>query len=89
MNLFNYHKPYAFMEKGKALYGVGRYEEAIACFKQMVIADYVHHPFDLSIFYEKMHMQHYAILALGEETEAKEAIHESSGKYYPDASYTI
>ena len=71
--LFNYQKPYGFMEKGKALYGVGRYEEALSYFNQIVIADYVHHPFDLSIFYEKDAYAALCHLALGRETEAHEA----------------
>lgn len=45
---------YSFMEeKGKALYGLGKFEEALACFDEVEIPAYAHHPFDLSILYEK------------------------------------
>lgn len=73
-NLSKSHTPYSYMEKGKALYGLGKYEEALSCFGKIVIADYVHHPFDLSIFYEK---DAYAALchqALGDEAKASRSI---------------
>lgn len=66
--------PYTFMEKGKALYGLQRYEEALSCFRQVTIADYIHHPFDLSIFYEKDAYAALCHLALGDETEALRSI---------------
>ncbi|WP_410055877.1 XRE family transcriptional regulator [Saccharococcus sp. Marseille-Q5394] len=72
--LKNSHTPYSYMEKGKALYGLGQYEDALSCFNNVVIADYIHHPFDLSIFYEK---DAYAALchqALGDEVEAIRSI---------------
>ena len=46
----------------------------IDCFQKVIIADYVHHPFDLSIFYEKDAYAALCHLALGEEAEAIEAI---------------
>ncbi|MFS0691099.1 helix-turn-helix transcriptional regulator [Sporosarcina sp. 179-K 8C2 HS] len=66
--------PYLFMEKGKALYGLGKYEEALSCFDQVVIADYIHHPFDLSIFYEKDAYAALCHLASGNEAEALRCI---------------
>nr|WP_285851991.1 helix-turn-helix transcriptional regulator [Sporosarcina luteola] len=74
LHLTRGHTPYSYIEKGKALYGLGKYEEALSCFGKIVIADYVHHPFDLSIFYEK---DAYAALchrALGNEAEALRSI---------------
>jgi tetratricopeptide (TPR) repeat protein len=74
LQLTNSYTPYAFMEKGKVLYGLGKFEEAISCFEQVVIADYIHHPFDLSIFYEK---DAYAALchrALGDDAAAIRSI---------------
>lgn len=74
LHLSNSYTPYAYVEIGKALYGLGRYKEALSCFGKIVIADYVHHPFDLSIFYEK---DAYAALchrALGDEGEALRSI---------------
>lgn len=72
--LTNSHTPYSFMEKGKALYGLGSYEEALSSFQQIVIADYVHHPFDLSIFYEKDAYAALCYLALGNKAEALRSI---------------
>ena len=43
----------ARLERGKALYGLGRYEEALNLLEQVVISEHLHHPFDLSIYYEK------------------------------------
>ncbi|WP_277584702.1 helix-turn-helix domain-containing protein [Psychrobacillus antarcticus] len=45
--------PYFQLERAKTLYGLGRVEEALQKFDEVKIPDFVHHPFDLSIFYEK------------------------------------
>lgn len=66
---------YSFMqEKGKAFYGLERYEEALACFEKVKIPDYAHHPFDLSILYEKDAYVALCHKALENETEAKHSI---------------
>ncbi|WP_084243042.1 helix-turn-helix domain-containing protein [Planomicrobium okeanokoites] len=41
------------LEKGKALYGMGRFEEALAWLKKHKIWEFLHHPYDLSLHYEK------------------------------------
>ena len=46
------YSPYHCLEKGKALYGLHRFGEALEYLEQVEIADYIHHPLDLSIFYE-------------------------------------
>lgn len=74
LHLSNSYTPYAYVEQGKALYGIGRYEEALSCFGQVIIADYVHHPFDLSIFYEKDAYAALCYQALGNEGEAFRSI---------------
>lgn len=69
------HTSYSFMEeKGKALYGLGRYEEALTCFDQVKIPDYANHPFDLSILYEKDAYAALCHMALGNKQEAKRFI---------------
>ncbi|TQR21477.1 helix-turn-helix domain-containing protein [Psychrobacillus vulpis] len=45
--------PFFKLEKGKILYGLGQFEEAIEKFEEVVIPEILHHPIDLSIFYEK------------------------------------
>ncbi|MDT8860813.1 helix-turn-helix transcriptional regulator [Alkalihalobacillus sp. MEB130] len=45
-----FYDPWFTLEKGKACYYLGRYEEALRLLDKVEIPD-VHHPFDLSIFY--------------------------------------
>jgi transcriptional regulator with XRE-family HTH domain len=45
-----FFKPWLTLEKGKALYYLGRYEESLQCHNEVVVPT-LHHPFDLSIFY--------------------------------------
>ncbi|MGN7386461.1 XRE family transcriptional regulator [Sporosarcina sp. SAFN-015] len=74
LHLSNSYTAYAYVEKGKALYGIKRYEEALSCFEKVVIADYIHHPFDLSIFFEKDAYAALCHLELGEKAEAHRSI---------------
>lgn len=46
------YSPLLNLEKGKALFGLNQYEEALRFLTKVTIADYLHHPLDLSIFYE-------------------------------------
>ncbi|HSJ38961.1 MAG TPA: helix-turn-helix transcriptional regulator [Planococcus sp. (in: firmicutes)] len=41
------------LEKGKALYGLGEFEEALVWLKKHKIWEFLHHPYDLSMHYEK------------------------------------
>lgn len=45
--------PYFLLERGKTLFGLGRLKEALEKFDEVKIPDVIHHPIDLSIFYEK------------------------------------
>lgn len=47
----DYYQPYFLVEKGRALFGLGHFSEALHCFKEIKIPSNIHHPFDLSIFY--------------------------------------
>jgi len=58
------------LEKGKALHGLKRYEEAINYFEKVVIPDYHHHPFDLSQFYLKETYMAQCLVELGKIEEA-------------------
>ncbi|WP_142827271.1 helix-turn-helix domain-containing protein [Planococcus soli] len=41
------------LEKGKALYGLGQLEEALEWLKKHTLWEFLHHPYDLSMHYEK------------------------------------
>ncbi|QHJ69265.1 helix-turn-helix domain-containing protein [Planococcus halotolerans] len=41
------------LEKGKALYGMGMFEEALVWLKKHEMWEFLHHPYDLSLHYEK------------------------------------
>ncbi len=78
------------LERGKALYGMERYQEALEHLKQVMISDQLHHPFDLSIFYEK---DAYAALCAAELGDLKTAIElitiaENNMEQMPDSPYT-
>ena len=58
-----------YLEKGKALYGLGKLDEALAWLKRHRTAEFLHHPYDLSMNYEKD-----AYLALIYEQQGKHAL---------------
>lgn len=58
------------LEKGKALYGLERYHEAIYYLEKVKIPTYVHHPFDLSMFYIMDSYKALCHLELGNKAEA-------------------
>ena len=41
------------IERGKTLYGLQQFVEAIELLKDITVPEYLHHPIDLSLFYEK------------------------------------
>ncbi|WP_432352878.1 helix-turn-helix domain-containing protein [Sporosarcina sp. A2] len=84
---FNFYN----LERGKALYGMARYQEALEHLKQVMISDQLHHPFDLSIFYEK---NAYAALCAEELGDLKTAmelitIAEDNMELMPESPYTL
>lgn len=66
--------PFLNLEKGKSLYGVGQYEEAIPFLAQVTIAVYIHHPLDLSMFYERDAYHALCQQKLGNLVEARRLI---------------
>ena len=40
------------LEKGKALYGLGQFKDALTLLSKFEVPDYLHHPYDLSMGYE-------------------------------------
>ncbi|MDN5708857.1 MAG: helix-turn-helix domain-containing protein [Planococcus sp. (in: firmicutes)] len=60
-----------FLEKGKALFGMGRIQEALDCFKQHRMNLFIHHPYDLSMHYEKEAYMALIYEQLGDYEQAK------------------
>lgn len=65
---------YFHLERGKALYGLGRYEEALSHLENVTISEMMHHPFDLSIYYVKDAYAGLCKFALGYRDQALAAI---------------
>lgn len=73
----SHFSPYISLEIGKAKFGLEKYAEAIVHLKKVKIPDFLHHPFDLSLFYAKDAYIALCHLALGEKTKAFIAIEEA------------
>jgi transcriptional regulator with XRE-family HTH domain len=58
------------IEKGKSLYGLGGYREAILHFDKVETPDDTHHPFDLSLFYIRYAYKALCHRELGEREDA-------------------
>jgi transcriptional regulator with XRE-family HTH domain len=58
------------MEKGKALYGLGEFTEAIRQFEKVETPTTTHHPFDLSLFYVRYSYKALCHVELGEMENA-------------------
>jgi len=69
-----YSQSFLNLEKGKALYGIGQYNEAITLLEQVTIANYIHHPFDLSSLYEHDAYGALCHMELGNLAEAQRLI---------------
>jgi transcriptional regulator with XRE-family HTH domain len=61
------------IEKGKSLYGLGEYKEAILHFEKVETPADTHHPFDLSLFYIRYSYKALCHRELGELEEALES----------------
>ncbi|MCM3691864.1 helix-turn-helix domain-containing protein [Neobacillus niacini] len=61
------------IEKGKSLYGLGEYKEAILHFEKVETPSTTHHPFDLSLFYIRYSYKALCHQELGELEEALES----------------
>jgi transcriptional regulator with XRE-family HTH domain len=61
------------IEKGKALYGLCQFEEAIRLFEQVETPSTTHHPFDLALFYVRYAYKALCHRELGEKSEAQKA----------------
>lgn len=60
-----------FLEKGKMLVGLGHYEEALKWLALHKIPEYLHHPYDLSMNYEKDAYMALAYDKLGKTNQAR------------------
>lgn len=70
-------------EKGKALYGLGRYHEALTCLEKAEIPAYAHHPFDLSLLYMKDSYKALCHMELGNQKQALAAARVAVEHYKP------
>lgn len=77
------------LERGKALYGTGWFEEALESLSQVIISEHLHHPFDLSIYYEKDAYAALCSAELGDFSNAKKlaAVAAANMKKIPDNPY--
>ena len=66
--------PYFQLERAKTLYGLERLAEALEKFNEVKIPDIIHHPIDLSIFYEKDAYIALCYLDLGQVEKAVSAV---------------
>lgn len=66
-------KPWLYLEKGKALHGLGEYKEAIYYLNKVEIPSNYHHPNDLSLFYLKDTYKALCNAKLGNQKEALSA----------------
>lgn len=72
-NLAKYPEDKIFMftlEKGKALYGLGQFEEALVWLQKHELWEFLHHPYDLSLHYEKDAYMALIYLELGDKVLA-------------------
>ncbi|MDW0110874.1 helix-turn-helix domain-containing protein [Sporosarcina aquimarina] len=81
---------FVLLERGKALYGMRHYEEAWKLLGQVVISDDLHHPFDLSIYYEKDAYAALCAAELGDLNNAMKLINiaEANMSLMPQSPYT-
>ncbi|QOY35400.1 helix-turn-helix domain-containing protein [Anaerobacillus isosaccharinicus] len=77
-----FYGPWFNLEKSKALYYLGSYEEALLLLDKMVLPD-VHHPFDLSIFYVADTYRALCHVELGNRNEAVAAIKKAVSNFHP------
>ncbi|MDX5475699.1 MAG: helix-turn-helix domain-containing protein [Bacillaceae bacterium] len=64
-----FYAPWFTLERGRALYYLGRYEEALVDFEKVSIPD-MHHPIDLAIFYVMDSYKALIKLEFGEKEES-------------------
>ncbi|MCT8137806.1 helix-turn-helix transcriptional regulator [Anaerobacillus sp. CMMVII] len=77
-----FYSPWYTLEKGKALYYLGRYDEALLHLNKVVLPD-VHHPFDLSIFYVLDTFKALCYFELGNKKEAIVSIQTAANNFKP------
>ncbi|WP_394188283.1 helix-turn-helix domain-containing protein [Paenisporosarcina quisquiliarum] len=66
------------LEKGKALYGLGQIENALALLSQYKVPKYLHHPYDLSMSYE---VHTYLALCHDHLGDSEKALNEAKTAY--------
>jgi transcriptional regulator with XRE-family HTH domain len=77
-----FYEPWFVLEKSKALYYIGRHQEALLLLEKIALPD-VHHPFDLSNFYVSDTYIALCHHELGNRVEALTAIKKAVSKFDP------
>ncbi|MCG1023302.1 helix-turn-helix domain-containing protein [Sutcliffiella horikoshii] len=81
-NLLEFYTPWFILEKAKALYYLGKFEEALQSIEKVVIPD-IHHPIDLSNFYLKESYQALILVELGRTDEAVNSAQKAVENFEP------
>ncbi|MEH7254387.1 helix-turn-helix transcriptional regulator [Neobacillus niacini] len=71
------------LEKGKSLYGLGDFSEAISYFDKVETSTTTHHPFDLALYYIRYSFKALCHRELGEREEALQAAQKAVNHFDP------
>ena len=66
------HNSFLHLEKGKALFGLNKFEAALVELEKMKIPEYLNHPFDLAVLYEADAYMALSYVAVGNQNKALE-----------------
>lgn len=82
IKLVDFYAPWLNLEKAKALYYLGRFEEAYQAIELFMMPD-LHHPIDLSFLYLKESYQALILMELGRTEEAVTAAQKAVDNFEP------
>lgn len=81
--MMEHYKNWLFLEKGKALYGLGQYQESLHWFEKVQIPSHLHFPIDLAIFYVMDAYQAMCYYEMGETKKAAELAQKARTQFKP------
>ncbi|GAA0345291.1 helix-turn-helix transcriptional regulator [Bacillus carboniphilus] len=77
------HNYWIYLEKGKALYGLGRYQESLHWLEKVHIPSHLHFPIDLAIFYVMDAYKALCYNEIGEKEKAAELAQKAYNQFKP------